>query len=94
MPMAGLRAVPVKMASSVFSPRTVLTRWPPRTHWMASTMLLLPVPLGPMMMVIPGLKTTFVRSGNVLKPWSSSLLMIIGDEPEAILYSKPGRLER
>ena len=45
---------------------------------MASTMLLLPVPLGPMMMVIPGLKTILVRSGKVLKPCSSSRLMYMG----------------
>jgi hypothetical protein len=53
----GWSSVPLKIASPVFSPLTVLTRWPPRTHWMASTMLLLPVPFGPMMMVMP-LKTS------------------------------------
>ncbi len=87
MPTAARLSVPLKMASSAFSPRTVRTRWPPRTHWMASTILLLPVPLGPMMMVIPGLKRIFVRSGNVLKPWSSSRLMYMMFDRE-VLYSK------
>ncbi len=44
---------------------------------MASTRLLLPVPLGPTMAVMPGWKAILVRSAKDLKPCSSSFLMIM-----------------
>ncbi len=44
---------------------------------MASTRLLLPVPLGPTMAVMPGWKTIFVLSAKDLNPCNSSFLMIM-----------------
>jgi hypothetical protein len=46
------------------------------------------------MAVMPEWKTTLVRSGNVLKPCSSSLLMIMGRDTVEVLYSKHPRMER
>src|SRR5437588_463014 len=56
------------MTSSIFFPRRSLARVSPSTHLKASTVLLLPEPLGPTTAVTPASKRSSVRWANVLKP--------------------------
>src|SRR5216683_4038275 len=73
-PIGGRFAVPLKMQSDIRSARSDLWLCSPRTQEMASTMLDLPQPLGPMMHVSPlPLKVICVFSQNDLKPTSSTL---------------------
>ena len=67
-PRAALVAVPAKMTSSIFCDRTALGAWAPSTHAMASTMLDLPLPLGPTTTVTPGSMSSVAESANDLKP--------------------------
>src|ERR1700737_887688 len=56
------------MTSSIFRPRRSRA-WPePRTHLTASTMLVLPEPLGPTIAVTPPSKRISVGRAKVLKP--------------------------
>src|SRR5687768_7610362 len=65
----GLRAsLPLKMTSSIFSPRRLFALCSPSTQVMASATLLLPQPLGPTMAVTPSSKASSDRSENDLKP--------------------------
>src|SRR5262249_26828201 len=65
----GLRAsLPLKITSSILSPRRLLALCSPITHVMASRALLLPHPLGPTMAVTPLSKASSERSENDLKP--------------------------
>src|SRR4029078_9330498 len=65
----GLRAsLPLKMTSSILSPRRLLALCSPRTHVMASATLLLPHPLGPTIAVTPSSKASADRSENDLNP--------------------------
>src|SRR5215217_3631420 len=65
----GLRAsLPLKMTSSIRSPRRLLALCSPITHVIASATLLLPQPLGPTMAVTPLSKASSERSENDLKP--------------------------
>ena len=65
----GLRpAEPLKITSSMASPRRLLALCSPRTHLNPSTTLLLPQPLGPTIPVIGESNTNSVRSAKLLKP--------------------------
>ena len=65
----GLRAsLPLKITSSILSPRRLLALCSPSTHVMASATLLLPQPLGPTMAVTPPSKASSDRSEKDLKP--------------------------
>src|SRR5712675_3485887 len=73
-PIGGRFAVPLKMQSDMRSARSDLWLCSPRTHEIASTILDLPQPLGPMMHVSPlPLNVIWVFSQNDLKPTSSTL---------------------
>src|SRR5713226_1780204 len=73
-PIGGRFAVPLKMQSDIRSARSDLWLCSPRTQEMASTMLDLPQPLGPMIHVSPlPLKVICVFSQNDLKPTNSTL---------------------
>ena len=65
----GLRAsLPLKITSSILSPRRLFALCSPSTHVMASATLLLPHPLGPTMAVTPSSKASSERSENDLNP--------------------------
>src|SRR5579884_2084006 len=68
---SGLRfALPAKITSCVFVPRTALAFCSPSTQRTASAMLDLPEPLGPTIAVTPWEKAISVFSAKVLKPAS------------------------
>src|ERR1700686_451563 len=56
------------MTSSMRCPRSSRALVSPRAQRTASTRLLLPLPLGPTIAVIPGSKSTSLRAANVLNP--------------------------
>ncbi len=58
----------------MISPRRERAFDSPRTHRMASTILLFPHPFGPTMAVTPGLNSSLVLSAKVLNPWMSMRL--------------------
>ena len=60
------------MISSARWPRKLRTLDSPRTHFIASVILLLPLPLGPITAVIPGENFTTVLSAKDLNPFNSS----------------------
>src|SRR4030095_11185622 len=65
----GFRAsLPLKITSSLRSPRRLLALCSPITHVMASATLLLPQPFGPTIAVTPRSKASSARSENELKP--------------------------
>src|SRR4051794_38509457 len=65
----GLRAsLPLKMTSSILSPRRLFALCSPITQVMASATLLLPQPLGPTIAVTPLSKDSSDRSEKDLKP--------------------------
>ena len=65
----GLRASePLKITSSILSPRRLLALCSPSTHVSASATLLLPQPLGPTMAVTPRSKASSDLSEKDLKP--------------------------
>ena len=68
-PSGGRSAVPAKMTSSIFPPRSALAPCSPSTQAMASTTLDLPEPLGPTTAVMPGSKRRVVAEANDLKPF-------------------------
>ncbi len=69
----GFRAsLPLKMTSSIRSPRRLLALCSPITQVMASATLLLPQPFGPTMAVTPLSKASSERSENDLKPLISN----------------------
>ncbi|MPN24811.1 hypothetical protein SDC9_172213 [bioreactor metagenome] len=67
-----LSSLPLNMTSSILVPRSVRALCSPSTQRTASAMLLLPLPLGPMMLVIPGSKISSVFRANDLNPFNSS----------------------
>src|SRR6476619_1261306 len=76
----GLRAsLPLKITSSILSPRRLLALCSPITHVIASATLLLPQPFGPTIAVTPLSKASSERSENDLKPWISRRSRRIGD---------------
>jgi len=78
MPSGFLFSVPLKITSSILSPRRCLALCSPSTHRMASEILLFPQPLGPTTAVTPGWKVTVVLSAKDLKPIISRDLSCIG----------------
>ena len=68
-PSGGRSAVPAKMTSSIFPPRSALAPCSPSTQAMASTTLDLPEPLGPTTAVMPGSKRSVVAEAKDLKPF-------------------------
>src|SRR4051794_11123262 len=72
---AGLRPpLPLKITSSIASPRRLLADCSPSTHLNASTTFDLPHPLGPTIPVIGESNTNSVRSANDLNPLRTSFL--------------------
>src|SRR5690606_6953450 len=70
----GLRlAVPLKITFSILSLRSAPLRCSPRHQRIASTIFVLPQPLGPTIDVTPLLKVTFVFCAKDLNPNISSL---------------------
>ena len=79
---AGLRLPePLKMTSSIASPRRLLADCSPSTHLKPSTTLLLPQPLGPTMPVMGESKTNSVRSAKLLNPCRISFFRRMGGGP-------------
>src|SRR5262249_38809287 len=68
---------PLKITSVISPPRRLRALCSPSTQRTASTMLLLPEPLGPTMPVLPAAKSNVVLSAKDLKPVSSSRLSIL-----------------
>src|SRR5947209_18805642 len=73
-PSGARPAVPAKMTSSIFPPRSALAPCSPRTQAMASTTLDLPEPLGPTTQVMPGSSRNVVAEAKDLKPFTVRLL--------------------
>ena len=68
-PSGGRSAVPAKMTSSIFPPRSAFAPCSPSTQAMASTTLDLPEPLGPTTAVMPGSNRKVVADAKDLKPF-------------------------
>src|SRR5665213_2715424 len=86
-PSGGRFAVPLKIQSDMRSARRDLWLCSPKTHEIASTILDLPQPLGPMMHVSPApLNVICVFSQNDLKPTRSTLRSFSKISP---LWSQP-----
>ena len=74
----GLRiCVPANIISSILVPRSCLALCSPRTHLTASATLLLPLPLGPTIPVIPLLNSKTILLAKDLKPCTSILFKYI-----------------
>ena len=87
---AGRRSVPLKITSVFSAARRFFTLFSARTHFMASTTLLLPHPLGPKRAVIPSAKSICVRSAKDLKPNISRLFKNTETSSEFFfLYKEP-----
>jgi len=71
-PSAARLGVPAKMTSSILPERIVRGPWAPSTQATASTMLDLPLPLGPTTTVTPGSKSKVVVSAKDLNPFRVS----------------------
>src|SRR2546430_7185266 len=67
-------AEPLKMTSAISPPRRLLALCSPKIQRTASTMLLLPEPLGPTIAVMPSPKVKLVLSAKLLNPIKSSRL--------------------
>ena len=67
-------AVPLKMTSSIFAPRSEREDCSPSTQRIASEIFDLPEPFGPTIAVMPPRNLISVRSGNDLKPCKIRLL--------------------
>ena len=65
-------SVPAKMMSSAFCPRRLRMFDSPNTQRIASVILLLPLPFGPTMAVMPGENCTIVLSAKDLNPFISN----------------------
>ena len=72
-----LSSLPLKITSSMRSPRRLRALCSPKTQVIASITLLLPQPLGPTMAVTPSSNASSARSGKLLKPaisiWSNRI---------------------
>src|SRR3712207_6382101 len=73
-PSGARPAVPAKMTSSIFPPRSALAPCSPSTHAMASTTLDLPEPFGPTTQVMPGSSRSVVAEAKDLNPFTVRLL--------------------
>src|SRR5262249_46612684 len=79
-------AEPLKITSVISPPRRLLALCSPRTQRTASTMLLLPEPLGPTMPLMPAGKSNAVLSANDLKPTSSRRLSMDAYQKRYLLF--------
>ena len=61
-------SLPLKMTSSIRSPRRLRALCSPSTHVIASMTLLLPHPFGPTMAVTPSSNARAARSAKLLNP--------------------------
>ncbi len=86
-------AVPAKMTSSIFPPRSVLAPCSPITQARASTTFDLPDPFGPTMHVTPGSSAKVVGCANDLNPLSVTLFRCM-DEPLRAAYGYPDNRTR
>ena len=69
-PSARLLLLPLKITSSILLPRRYLALCSPSTQRTASDILLLPLPLGPTIAVMPLPKSSSILSANDLKPYA------------------------
>src|SRR5881397_4229235 len=76
-PSGARPAVPAKMTSSIFPPRSDFAPCSPSTQAIASTTLDLPDPLGPTTQVMPGSNRSVVEDAKDLKPFSVRLFRCI-----------------
>ena len=91
MPSGALSSLPLKITSSMCWPRNTRIFCSPRTHLMASAILLLPQPLGPTMADMPGSSLRVVFRANDLKPKRSSCLKYINRlSRKRLRRKKPG----
>ena len=67
-----LVSVPANITSSILEALRVFVDCSPRTHFIESTMLDLPQPLGPKRDVMPSAKSIWVLSAKLLNPLISS----------------------
>src|SRR5436189_4550761 len=74
MPRLRREVDPLKMTSAISPPRRLLALCSPSIQRTASTMLLLPEPLGPTIAVMPSPKVKLVLSAKLLNPIKSSRL--------------------
>ena len=83
-------AVPPKMTSSIFAPRSDREDCSPSTQRIASEIFDLPEPFGPTIAVMPPRNLISVRSGNDLKPCKIRLLrtMFHLEDIDKIFYHK------
>src|SRR3954447_22798891 len=88
-PSAGRPAVPAKMTSSIFPPRSAFAPCSPSTQLIASTTLDLPDPFGPTTQVMPGSRRSVVAEAKDLKPFSVRLLRCTGLQSAAEHRSLP-----
>ena len=72
MPSGRRCVVPEKITSSIFAPRKFRILCSPNAQRIASDKLLLPLPFGPTIALIPGLNSSSVLSANDLKPKTSN----------------------
>src|SRR3982074_118143 len=80
------------MTSSTLAPRRSLARVSPSTHLNASTVLLLPEPLGPTTAVTPASKRSSVRWAKVLQPCRviERRCTVFGRLPDVVVHNQPG----
>ena len=83
-PSGGRSAVPAKMTSSIFPPRSAFAPCSPSTQAIASTTLDLPEPLGPTTAVMPGSKRSVVADAKDLKPFMVRDFRCTGGRPWAV----------
>ena len=83
-------AVPPKMTSSIFAPRSDREDCSPSTQRIASEIFDFPEPFGPTIAVMPPRNLISVRSGNDLKPCKIRLLrtMFHLEDIDKIFYHK------
>src|SRR6476469_4141714 len=100
-PRAGRSAVPAKMTSSIFPPRSVRGPCAPSTHATASTRFDLPEPFGPTTTITPGSNSRTVLSANDLNPrrvndFRNTPQLLLGRRPTvgAVLAKRADRADR
>lgn len=93
-PSEGSLEEPENITSSIFEPRMLLGPCTPMTQVIASTMLDLPDPFGPIMAEIPEVKSTDANREKDLKPLSSNLVIFKLSLPlRSQVYSGKASLE-
>ena len=87
-------AVPLKMTSSIFAPRSDREDCSPSTQRMASEIFDFPEPFGPTIAVMPPRNLISVRSGNDLNPCKIRLLrtMCHLEDKYNLFYHSDGKI--